>query len=97
MSENDRRFNARVGDNRQNNTQSQVLCMSKLPPIAPDQPVLIAGPTASGKSALALEIAARHGGVIVNADAIQVFENWRVLTARPSKEDEAAGRKGAHS
>ncbi len=64
--------------------------MSKLPPIAPDQPVLIAGPTASGKSALALEIAARHGGVIVNADAIQVFENWRVLTARPSEEDEAA-------
>jgi len=51
---------------------------------------LIAGPTASGKSALAIEIAARHGGVIVNADAIQVYENWRILTARPSAEDEAA-------
>lgn len=53
------------------------------------RPVLIVGPTASGKSALALEIAARFGGVIVNADAIQVFENWRVLTARPDAEDEA--------
>ncbi|WP_043869931.1 tRNA (adenosine(37)-N6)-dimethylallyltransferase MiaA [Celeribacter indicus] len=52
-------------------------------------PVLIAGPTASGKSALALEIAERQGGVIVNADALQVFANWRVLTARPSPEDEA--------
>ncbi|MBY6005989.1 tRNA (adenosine(37)-N6)-dimethylallyltransferase MiaA [Salipiger bermudensis] len=55
----------------------------------PERPVLIAGPTASGKSALALEIAARHGGVIVNADAIQVFSDWRVLTARPSPEEEA--------
>ncbi|WP_460273855.1 tRNA (adenosine(37)-N6)-dimethylallyltransferase MiaA [Celeribacter sp. ULVN23_4] len=56
--------------------------------ISPEQPVLIAGPTASGKSALALEIAETQGGVIVNADALQVFENWRVLTARPSVEDE---------
>ena len=59
--------------------------------LAPDpaRPVLIAGPTASGKSALALEIAARQGGVIVNADAIQVFSDWRVLTARPSRAEEA--------
>ncbi len=57
--------------------------------ISPDQPVLIAGPTASGKSALALQIAEAQGGVIVNADALQVFQNWRVLTARPSIEDEA--------
>lgn len=64
--------------------------MSQLPPIASDQPVLIAGPTASGKSALALEIAAQQGGMIINADAIQVFDNWRVLTARPSLDDEAA-------
>ncbi len=63
--------------------------MTRLPDIAPDRPVLIAGPTASGKSALALRIAADQGGVIVNADAIQVFSNWRVLTARPSPEDEA--------
>jgi tRNA dimethylallyltransferase len=57
--------------------------------ISPEQPVLIAGPTASGKSALAMEIAQQSGGVIVNADALQVFANWRVLTARPSLEDEA--------
>lgn len=48
-----------------------------------DRPVLIAGPTASGKSAIALEIVAAQGGVIVNADALQVFDNWQVLTARP--------------
>ncbi|MGR3378479.1 tRNA (adenosine(37)-N6)-dimethylallyltransferase MiaA [Salipiger abyssi] len=58
--------------------------------LAPDprRPVLIAGPTASGKSALALEIAENQGGVIVNADAIQVFSDWRVLTARPSEAEE---------
>ena len=54
----------------------------------PARPVLIAGPTASGKSELALRIAETQGGVIVNADAIQVYANWRVLTARPSPEDE---------
>ena len=54
------------------------------------QPVLIAGPTASGKSALAMELAARDGRVIVNADALQVHDQWRVLTARPSVADEAA-------
>ena len=55
----------------------------------PARPVLIAGPTASGKSALAMEIADRIGGPIVNADALQVFADWRVLTARPSAQDEA--------
>ena len=45
--------------------------------------VLIAGPTASGKSALALALAERDGGSIVNADASQVYACWRVLTARP--------------
>lgn len=59
------------------------------PDIDPDRPVLIAGPTASGKSALALEIARRQGGAIINADSMQVFGNWRILTARPSPEDEA--------
>jgi tRNA dimethylallyltransferase len=54
-----------------------------------DRPVLIAGPTASGKSALALSIAEAGGGRIVNADALQVFADWRVLTARPSPEEEA--------
>ena len=57
--------------------------------ISPEQPVLIAGPTASGKSALALDIAQAQGGVIINADASQVFEGWRVLTARPSAKEES--------
>lgn len=62
----------------------------KLPlDLAPDRPILIAGPTASGKSDLALRIAGAQGGVIVNADALQVFDGWRVLTARPSVADEA--------
>lgn len=51
--------------------------------------VLIAGPTASGKSALALSLAERLGGVIVNTDALQVYRELRVLSARPSVEDEA--------
>lgn len=57
--------------------------------ISSGQPVLIAGPTGSGKSALALEIAERRGGVIVNADALQVWSCWRVLSARPHAGDEA--------
>ncbi|WP_158968509.1 tRNA (adenosine(37)-N6)-dimethylallyltransferase MiaA [Chachezhania sediminis] len=57
--------------------------------LPPDCPVLIAGPTASGKSALALTIAERHGGRIVNADASQVYGCWRVVTARPSAAEEA--------
>lgn len=71
--------------------------MNALPPLEallrdlpPRQPVLIAGPTASGKSALALGVAARAGGVIINADALQVFANWRVLTARPGPAEEEA-------
>ncbi|WP_237152406.1 tRNA (adenosine(37)-N6)-dimethylallyltransferase MiaA [Oryzibacter oryziterrae] len=52
--------------------------------------VLIAGPTASGKSALALELARRLDGVILNADSMQVYAELRVLTARPTVEDEAA-------
>lgn len=53
------------------------------------KPLLIAGPTASGKSAFALEAAARDDGVIINADASQIYSGWRVLTARPSKTEEA--------
>lgn len=49
--------------------------------------MLIAGPTASGKSALALAIAETGGGVIVNADALQVYDGWRILTARPTDND----------
>lgn len=58
--------------------------------VSAEQPVVIAGPTASGKSALAMEIVAAQGGVIVNADALQVYGCWRVLTARPSAAEEAA-------
>ena len=58
--------------------------------VSRERPVLIAGPTASGKSALAMELAARDGRVIVNGDALQVHADWRVLTARPSAQDEAA-------
>ena len=50
--------------------------------------VLIAGPTASGKSALALAMARAQGGVIVNADSMQVYDTLRVVTARPSPNDE---------
>ena len=57
--------------------------------LPPDLPVLIAGPTASGKSALALAIAETQGGVIVNGDASQVYDCWRVLSARPSPAEEA--------
>ncbi len=64
--------------------------LKELKEISPEQVVLIAGPTASGKSALALELAARQGRAVVNADALQVFANWRVLTARPSPDEEAA-------
>lgn len=51
--------------------------------------MLIAGPTASGKSALALALAERLGGVVVNADSMQVYRDLRILTARPTPEEEA--------
>jgi tRNA dimethylallyltransferase len=51
--------------------------------------VLIAGPTASGKSALALALAEHFGGVVINADSMQVYRELRILTARPSPADEA--------
>jgi tRNA dimethylallyltransferase len=50
--------------------------------------LLIAGPTASGKSALALALAERYGGVIVNADSMQVYRDLRIITARPTAEEE---------
>ncbi|MET0369688.1 MAG: tRNA (adenosine(37)-N6)-dimethylallyltransferase MiaA [Methylobacterium sp.] len=52
--------------------------------------VLIAGPTASGKSALASRIARAAGGVVVNTDSMQVYADLRVLTARPDAAEEAA-------
>ena len=58
--------------------------MATLPKIG-----LIAGPTASGKSALALQLAERFGGTIINADSAQVYRDLRIVTARPSPEEEA--------
>jgi tRNA dimethylallyltransferase len=55
-----------------------------LPPLA-----LIAGPTASGKSALALVLAEEAGGVVINADSAQVYRDLRILSARPGPEEEA--------
>ncbi|WP_239515693.1 isopentenyl transferase family protein, partial [Stenotrophomonas maltophilia] len=49
--------------------------------------VLIAGPTASGKSALALTLAERFGGVVINADSIQVYRDLQIITARPSAQE----------
>ena len=54
-----------------------------------DKAVLIAGPTASGKSALALDLAERLGGVVIDADSMQVYAELRILTARPSAREEA--------
>ena len=51
--------------------------------------LFIAGPTCSGKSALALTLAERLGGVVINADSMQIYRELRILTARPSVEDEA--------
>lgn len=55
--------------------------------------VVVAGPTASGKSALALDLAEAHGGVVINADSMQVYRDLRVLTARP---DAAAEARAPH-
>lgn len=55
----------------------------------PKRALLIAGPTASGKSALALAEARRRGGIVINADALQVYADLRILSARPTAEDEA--------
>lgn len=67
----------------------RITALIDLAALPADRPVLIAGATASGKSALALEIAEKSGGVVVNADALQVWSCWRVLSARPSADEEA--------
>ncbi len=54
----------------------------------PGSVVLIAGPTASGKSALALRLAVRLGATVVNADSMQVYRDLRIITARPTPEEE---------
>lgn len=57
-------------------------------PVSTPEIVLIAGPTASGKSALALALAEARGGVIINADSMQVYRDLRVITARPTAAEE---------
>src|SRR5690606_33261957 len=49
--------------------------------------ILITGPTASGKSVLAVELAKQHGGEVINADSMQVYDTLHVLTARPRDKD----------
>ncbi|KAK0351133.1 hypothetical protein LTR94_026198, partial [Friedmanniomyces endolithicus] len=66
-------------------TSSASLDLSKHPSVT-----LLAGPTASGKSALALKLAHQSGAVIINADSQQLYSDLRVLTARPTVADEAA-------
>lgn len=61
-----------------------VIPSNSLPPA-----IVIAGPTASGKSGMALAIARAFDGVVINADSMQVYDVLRVVTARPSPEDEA--------
>jgi tRNA dimethylallyltransferase len=58
-------------------------------PVSEPKIILIAGPTASGKSALALALAEKLGGVIINADSMQVYRDLRIITARPTPGEEA--------
>jgi tRNA dimethylallyltransferase len=60
-----------------------------MPPIQPPAVIIIAGPTASGKSALGLALAVIYGGTIVNADALQTYRDLKILTARPGAAEEA--------
>ena len=53
-----------------------------------EKPILLVGPTASGKSKIAMSLAIKLGRHIVNADSLQVYSNWRILTARPTIKDE---------
>jgi tRNA dimethylallyltransferase len=52
-------------------------------------PILLAGPTSSGKSALALKLAQAHGGIVINADSMQVYRDLCIITARPTPAEEA--------
>jgi len=57
--------------------------------LASPRTILLAGPTAGGKSALAMRLAQHFGGVIINADSMQVYRDLCILTARPSPQDAA--------
>ncbi|HVV41123.1 MAG TPA: tRNA (adenosine(37)-N6)-dimethylallyltransferase MiaA [Nitrobacter sp.] len=64
--------------------------MSSVDPERGPDALLIAGPTASGKSALALELAEKTGGIVINTDSMQVYRDLRIITARPTPQDEAS-------
>lgn len=89
MSQKRKRFNRIAGPAAPKGQMPAPIPLSRFDASALDRerPVLIAGPTASGKSALALAIAEAGGGTIVNADASQVYEGWQLLTARPGPAD----------
>lgn len=99
MVENGGRFNAQPAPDTKDCPKDALMPTDVLPTepclpkwllaVPPARPVLIAGPTASGKSGLALALARAQGRAVVNADALQVYDNWRVLTARPSVEETA--------
>jgi tRNA dimethylallyltransferase len=72
-----------ASDLRRSNDRSSESAASK------PNALFVVGPTASGKSALALEIAERLGGAIINADSMQLYRELRIITARPSPADEA--------
>ena len=81
---------------RRRPTPDSALATSR--PIAPATAasvLVIAGPTASGKSALALELADAFGGTIINADSLQVYRDLRILTARPDEAAESGRRTGS--
>jgi tRNA dimethylallyltransferase len=71
-------------------TRTEPFAVQHYDPLTELPAVLIGGSTASGKSALALRLAAALGGMVINADSMQVYRDLRVLTARPGPEDEAA-------
>ena len=62
--------------------------MRKIDLSLPRRVLIIAGPTASGKSRFALELAKKYGGVIINCDSMQVYDELKIITARPSHSDE---------
>ena len=59
-----------------------------------NKPILIAGATATGKSAFGIELAQKYNGIIINADSLQIYKQWRILTARP---DNSEIKKCPHS
>src|SRR5215204_102353 len=63
--------------------RSEAISMNSQKETAESPVVIVAGPTASGKSALALELAAALGGTIINADSQQIYRDLRILSARP--------------